>query len=57
MQPIVRIPGFPEFVRTEDQKFVRESFLDMIQSFAQTGQPAAEGSWPAFGPTSDQAKF
>jgi hypothetical protein len=47
------VPGFPEFIQTEDQKYVRETFLDCIQAFAQTGKPMAEG-WPAFGSAPDQ---
>jgi hypothetical protein len=50
------VPGFPEFIQTEDQKFVRETFLDCIQAFARTGKPVAEG-WPAFGSTPDQGSI
>jgi hypothetical protein len=50
------VPGFPEFIQTEDQKFVRETFLDCIEAFARTGKPMAEG-WPAFGSAPDQGSI
>ena len=51
---VSRVPGFPDFVQTADQKFVREAFLDCIDTFARTGRPAAATGWPAFSTSPDQ---
>ena len=36
-------PGFPQSVVTEDQKKVQQNLLDLISSFATTGNPSVRG--------------
>jgi hypothetical protein len=45
---ILRVPGIPDCVQTDDQKFAQTTFLNCIESFAQKGKPTNPG-WPAFG--------